>query len=105
MNLENFDLNLLKTLLVLMQEKNTNRTAERLGTSQPAVSRTLAKLRRELNDPLFIRHSRGLILTPRAEQIAQELPEIMNSLELALQNIRFDPSKQTGELSLALNGF
>ena len=105
MNLSTFDLNLLKTLLVLLQEKNTNRAAERLGTSQPAVSRTLAKLRRELNDPLFTRHARGLILTPRAEQIAHELPEIMNSLELALQNIRFDPSKQTGRLSLALNGF
>lgn len=105
MNLSTFDLNLLKTLLVLLQEKNTNRAAERLGTSQPAVSRTLAKLRRELNDPLFTRHSRGLILTPRAEQIAIELPEIMNSLELALQNIRFDPSKQSGKLSFALNGF
>ncbi|MGI9276172.1 MAG: LysR family transcriptional regulator [Endozoicomonas sp.] len=105
MNLSTFDLNLLKTLLVLLQEKNTNRAAERLGTSQPAVSRTLAKLRQELDDPLFTRHARGLILTARAEQMAQELPEIMSSLGQTLQKAQFDPSRLSGKLSLALNGF
>ena len=105
MNLTSFDLNLLKTLLVLLQEKNTNRAAERLGTSQPAVSRTLAKLRQELDDPLFTRHSRGLTLTARAERMAQDLPEIMGSLEQTLQKAEFDPSRLSGKLSLALNGF
>ncbi|KEQ17926.1 LysR family transcriptional regulator [Endozoicomonas numazuensis] len=105
MKLERFDLNLLKTLLVLLQEKNTNRAADRLGTSQPAVSRTLAKLRQELDDPLFTRYSRGLTLTPRAEQLARELPDIMTSLELTLQKHVFDPGQQTGKWSLALNGF
>ena len=105
MNLANFDLNLLKTLLVLLQEKNTNRAAECLGTSQPAVSRTLAKLREELGDPLFIRHSRGLTLSARAEQLAKDLPELMKRLEQTLEDTQFDPSKLTGKLTLALNGF
>ncbi|WP_202906894.1 LysR family transcriptional regulator [Vibrio mexicanus] len=59
MNIHQLDLNLLKTLLVLLKEKSTSRAAERLNTSQPAVSRTLAKLRLQLNDPLFFRESRG----------------------------------------------
>ncbi|MET4694738.1 LysR family transcriptional regulator [Endozoicomonas lisbonensis] len=105
MNFSTFDLNLLKALLILLQEKNTNRAAERLNTSQPAVSRTLAKLRKELNDPLFVRQSRNMTLTPRAEEIALQLPRIMDSLEQTLQLTRFDPSQQTGKLSLALNGF
>ncbi len=105
MNLTNFDLNLLKTLLVLLQEKNTNRAAERLNTSQPAVSRTLGRLRKELDDPLFLRHSRGLTLTPQAEQMAMELPDIMARLEQTLHRNGFDPSRQSGRLALALNGF
>ncbi|AJR08827.1 LysR family transcriptional regulator [Photobacterium gaetbulicola] len=67
MQLDNFDLNLLKVLVVLLQEKNTRKAAERLGISQPAVSRALVKIRSHFDDPLFIRQPRGLKLTPKAQ--------------------------------------
>ncbi len=105
MNLSKFDLNLLKTLLVLLQEKNTNRAAERLNTSQPAVSRTLAKIRDEFDDPLFIRQSRGLKLTPKAEELAKNLPKIFDDLETTLLGSQFSPSLLKGQLKIAMNGF
>lgn len=105
MDLSEFDLNLLKTLLVLLQEKNTNKAAERLNTSQPAVSRTLAKLRHKLDDPLFIRQSRGLKLTPKAEELASHLPKIFSDLEMTLQGKSFNPEELNGPIKIAMNGF
>ncbi|MGF1901675.1 LysR family transcriptional regulator [Aliivibrio sifiae] len=105
MDLSDFDLNLLKTLLILLQEKNTNKAAERLNTSQPAVSRTLAKLRNKLDDPLFIRQSRGLKLTPKAEELAIHLPKVFSELEMVLQGKSFEPARLSGTMKIAMNGF
>ena len=105
MNLNTLDLNLLKVLLVLLEEKNTHRAADRLDTSQPAVSRALGRLREALDDQLFVRHNRGLKLTPRAEELASVLPGIYTQLEKALESRQFEPSQMEGRFRIALNGF
>ncbi len=45
------------------------RAAERLGMSQPAVSRQISALEADLKLKLFIRHARGLVLTEVGEQL------------------------------------
>ncbi|RJG48705.1 LysR family transcriptional regulator [Motilimonas pumila] len=105
MNLNEFDLNLLKTLRVLLQEKNTAKAAERLGVSQPAVSRSLAKIRESFDDPLFVRQARGLKLTDKAQTLAQQLPKILALLETTLQGEHFCPDQLTGKFRLAINGY
>lgn len=49
------------------------RAAEALGVSQPTVSIWLAKLRRQLGDPLFVRTSAGVRPTPRADALIDEV--------------------------------
>jgi DNA-binding transcriptional LysR family regulator len=72
------DLNALFTLLVVYRERGVTRAAERLNVKQPAISNTLAKLRIHFQDPLFIRHSRGLTPTPKANAIIRSLaPALM----------------------------
>ena len=60
------DLNLLVALQILLEERNVTRAAERLSVSQPALSKTLQKLRDAFEDELFTRTSHGLVPTPRA---------------------------------------
>ncbi|WP_228002398.1 LysR family transcriptional regulator [Nocardia australiensis] len=60
------DLNLLLTLDALLDERSVGGAARRLHTSPPAMSRTLAKLRRILNDPILVRAGRTMVPTPRA---------------------------------------
>lgn len=105
MDLAKFDLNLLKTLIVLLKVQNTNKAAEILGTSQPAVSRNLAKIRSEIGDQLFIRQSRGFTLTPKAEELANVLPRLLDELQVSLQSTEFKPEELTGTLRIALNAF
>jgi DNA-binding transcriptional LysR family regulator len=66
MESSSLDLNLLVALDALLDERSVNRAAERLHTSAPAMSRTLAKLRRILDDPVLVRAGRAMVPTPRA---------------------------------------
>ena len=63
-NLVNLDLNLLVSLNALLEEQGVTRAASRLGLSQPALSASLARLRRHFGDELLVRSGRGYELTP-----------------------------------------
>lgn len=67
-NLSSIDLNLLVALEALLDEGSVSRAARRLGRTQPAVSRMLARLRETLGDELLVKQGRGLVATPRARE-------------------------------------
>lgn len=89
--LKNLDLNLLKALHILLQEKNVSRAAERLHLTQPAVSSMLNRLRHHFDEPLFVRSSRGIVPTDRALSLAEPLKQIMSQIQMLVQPAEFDP--------------
>jgi DNA-binding transcriptional LysR family regulator len=96
------DLNLLKAFVVLMDECNVSRAAERLSLTQPAVTGILNRLRTSLDDPLFIRAQHGMIPTERAKELAVPIRRLLDELNLVLQPEVFDP--KTAELTIHLAG-
>lgn len=101
-----YDLNLLPVLLVMMEERNVTRAAERLGITQPALSNALNRLRETLNDPLFIRERYGMRPTPKAEQLAQVVSAALSSLDnVILGQQDFDPLQATRLFTLAPNSY
>lgn len=74
------DFNLLITLDAVLAEGSVARAAERLRLSPSAMSRALARLREATGDPLLVRAGRGLVPTPRAlalrEQVARLTEEV-----------------------------
>lgn len=67
------DIRALQILDVLLELRGVGACAQRMGLSQPSVSRTLAELRRHFGDPLLMRAPSGLSLTPRAEALRAPL--------------------------------
>jgi DNA-binding transcriptional LysR family regulator len=67
------DLNLIEVLDALLTENSVTKAAARLHTSAPAVSRSLARLRRAFGDPLLVRAGRDLVPTPRALELRGEV--------------------------------
>ncbi len=96
------DLNLLVALQILLEERNVTRAAERLSVSQPALSKTLQKLRDSFEDELFTRTAHGLVPTPRAEELGRELPALLETVERVLGNEGFDPATYSGSFKLLL---
>ena len=66
-------MNLVVALDALLTENSVTAAAERLHTSAPTMSRTLARLRRILDDPLLVRAGRDLVPTPRALELRAEV--------------------------------
>ena len=69
-DLSRADLNLLVLFEVVLEERNVGRAAERLSLTPSAVSHGLGRLRRLLNDPLFLRTPRGVVPSARATELA-----------------------------------
>ena len=69
-DLSRADLNLLVLFEVVLDERHVGRAAERLSLTPSAVSHGLGRLRRLLNDPLFLRTPKGVVPTARAMELA-----------------------------------
>lgn len=96
--LSRIDLNLLVALQVLLEEKSVTKAAERLFITQPAMSKTLQRLRELFEDPLFIRSGRGLVPTPRAGELEKQLPVVLSSVTDLVVQSEFDPLSYEGEI-------
>lgn len=84
-NFADIDLNLIIIFLVLFRERSVSRTAERLHVKQPAISGSLARLRKRFDDPLFLRASRTMHPTSKAEELAHALAPAIKQIEAVIR--------------------
>ena len=79
------DLNLLFTLDALLAEGSVAGAARRLGLSPSAMSRALARLRQTTGDPLLVRAGRGLVPSPRAIELREQVRQLVQDAAAALR--------------------
>ncbi|WP_162519769.1 LysR family transcriptional regulator, partial [Aeromonas hydrophila] len=88
------DLNLLITLDALLDEGSVAGAARRLGLSPSAMSRALARLRETTGDPLLVRAGRGLVPTPRALLLREQVGRLVQEAEEVLRpRLEVDPAR------------
>ena len=73
--------NLLRTFLVIVEEKSITKAADRLLVRQPTVTSALQKLEETLGTVLIQRDSRRFVLTSRGEALRRECMEIQRRVE------------------------
>ena len=105
MNLPQLDLNLLKALQALLDTRSVTQTGERLGLSQPAASRIVARLRAELHDPLLVRTAKGYVLTPRAESLQATTREALTLAQRVFEPVQFDPAASNRRFRMATTDY
>ncbi len=92
-NLANLDLNLLVSLDHLLREQSVTRAATRMGLSQPALSASLARLRRHFGDELLTRVGNAYQLTPLAVQLRRRTALALSGVERVFESQAvFDPA-------------
>lgn len=79
------DLNLLFTLDALLQQGSVAGAGRKLALSPSAMSRSLARLRMVTGDPLLVRAGRGLVATPRAEAMRDEVHRLVEDARAVLR--------------------
>src|SRR6187551_3233883 len=91
--LDRIDLNLLVLFDVVLSEQHVGRTARRLHLTPSAVSHGLGRLRRLLNDPLFLRTPRGVVPTDRALELAPQVTEVLARVRAVIETAApFEPA-------------
>ncbi|MFK0249944.1 LysR family transcriptional regulator [Amycolatopsis azurea] len=78
------DLNLLVTLDALLDECSVTGAADRLYLTQPAMSRALARIRKATGDQILVRSGRTMLPTPYAEQIRDEVHQLVTRAQAVL---------------------
>ncbi len=104
MRLDKLDLNLFVVFDALYQERSVTRASERLHLTQPAVSNALARLRQQFDDQLFVRSATGMLPTPVAEGIIQDVRRALVLLGRSLTNsAKFNPATADKIITIGLH--
>src|SRR5690349_2823160 len=100
-DLSRVDLNLLALFEVVLEERHVGRAADRLSLTPSAVSHGLGRLRRLLNDPLFLRTPKGVVPTARATDLAAPIADVLARVRSVMATAApFDPSLSTRRFTL-----
>lgn len=103
--IHNVDLNLIRVFDAVIEEQGVSRAAARLGLTQSAVSHALNKLRRQLDDELFVRGPDRMHPTPRAIELSAPLKAALHQIETAFQRPRFDPATADARFVIATSDY
>ena len=105
-NLARLDLNLLVSLDALLSERSVTRAAVQMGLSQPALSASLARLRRHFGDDLLTRVGNEYRLTPLAAQLKERVRIALTGVERVFTaQDEFDPGSSTREFTLLVSDY
>lgn len=78
------DLNLLVALDALLEECSVTGAADRLAVSEPAMSRTLGRIRKVVEDPVLVRAGHTMQPTPRAVAMRAEVRALVQRAHAVL---------------------
>lgn len=104
-HLAKVDLNLLKSLRALLEERHVGRAAQKMNVTQSAMSHTLTRLRGVFDDPLFIRNARGLEPTSRALELTGKLRFILSEIDILLTPKTLDLSQAHARFRIQTHDF
>jgi DNA-binding transcriptional LysR family regulator len=100
----NLDIRLLRVFSSIYVHRSVSAAARELDMSQPGLSTSLMRLRKQLQDPLFTRTTLGMEPTRRAREMIGAVRRILQTVDQELlASPGFDPATSTKEFRLALS--
>ena len=82
------DLETIRAFLAVADGSTVTETAERAHRTQPAVSRALARLERDVGSELFQRVGRGMTLTPAGREMVEHARRIVESFDRGVRAVQ-----------------
>lgn len=93
----------LRDFLAVAERGSLRAASRQLGSAQPAISRSIQELEKELGVVLFERHPSGVRLTPMGEVFLRRASTVRNELRLAQEELDQLRGETHGRLTVALS--
>lgn len=93
----------LRDFLAIAHASSLRSAALALGLTQPAISRSLQELEKDIGTALFERHARGVVLTPAGEKFLYRAQSAMQSIRRGYDDVRQFKGDMRGSVSVALS--
>jgi DNA-binding transcriptional LysR family regulator len=90
-----------RVLVAVAEAGSMHKAAERLGTSQPAISRAISDLEHSVGVRLLERSPRGIEPTPYGRVLIKRGVAAFDEFRQGVKDIKFLADPSTGELSIA----
>jgi DNA-binding transcriptional LysR family regulator len=87
------DTRLLRCFIVVAEEGNLTRAAERLFVSQPALTKQIKQLEARLGTQLFVRSRAGMTLTEPGQALAERAPSLLAGWDGLLRDVKGTASR------------
>ncbi|HJE90440.1 MAG TPA: LysR family transcriptional regulator [Dietzia timorensis] len=98
------DLNLVRTFVAVYDSGSVTAAADILGITQPTVTHSLNRLRRTMNDELFVRSPGGVAPTMAARRAYPNFVEALNRIDAAFRlSAPFIPAAEPATFRIALS--
>ncbi len=94
------ELQQLRYIVALSQERNFLRAAKRAHITQPTLSHQIKKLEEEIGTPLFERSSHGVRLTPAGEKFIPYAISTIDTLERGLSELQEETKNISGKIAI-----
>jgi LysR family transcriptional regulator, regulator of abg operon len=93
----------LRYVAAIADQGSLRAAARHLGVAQPAFSRSIAELERELGAALFERRARGMIATPLGQAFVRRANAILNDVRRARDEFEQLKGNAAGEIAIGLS--
>ena len=90
----------LRYFCVVAKHQNMTKAPAELMISQPALSKTIASLEKELGTPLFVRRNRSIFLNRAGEILYQKIDQSINLIDDTVSEIRELSNEPFGNVRL-----
>ncbi len=97
------DFGALRTLRLVWQLGSFSKAAAELGVKQSTVSYTIDRLRKALDDPLFVRQGGGIAATERCAAAVGAAEQILSEIEDLAAHSEFNPAAAEGTITISCN--
>lgn len=106
MRFQGLDLNLLVVLDMIVEHRSVSLASEALNLSQSATSAALGRLREFFEDELLKPGGRGMVLTPKAEELAPVVRAALLNIKSTITNpASFDPATSKREFTISASDY
>jgi DNA-binding transcriptional LysR family regulator len=96
------DLAQLRIVIQVAEVGSLNKASDRMRIAQPALSRQVRLLEEELQTKLFVRHGRGMLLTPAGHRVLDRAYRIMREVGQIRADIEIDRADVGGKVAIGL---